>query len=298
MSENSLNPKALLEGLYDILKNNGERLDEKAVSKAQQKFMGMVHAAQKGEKAASPEVAKVAKSMKKKDAKDFAKTKHKGLPKKVKKESTDADLVADEELKMFSRKNLGKRAGRGQADNPWNHLHKSGRGYSGRTRKRVREEDGEMGECAGVGIVNNQNKTNEVGSDTINKNLAAFNLEEAMQDMVNTMIKEGKLRKGTELAVPGISTWDQLDNNNSPYAAYRYGIALAGAPHDAIDKEGPVGGNFVTIGYSKEDRNIIDSAAKTMGVTSKKQGSNISTELPDVNKKSVVATPNRNRYGV
>ena len=56
---------------------------EKSVSTAQQKFMGMVHAAQKGEKAASPEVAKVAKSMGKKDAKDFAGTKHKGLPQHV-----------------------------------------------------------------------------------------------------------------------------------------------------------------------------------------------------------------------
>ena len=59
---------------------------EKAVSKAQQRFMGMVHAAQKGEKPASKEVAKVAKEMPKKAAKDFAKTKHKGLPEKVKKE--------------------------------------------------------------------------------------------------------------------------------------------------------------------------------------------------------------------
>ncbi len=57
-----------------------------AKSKAQQKFMGMVHAAQKGEKAASAKVAKVAKRMKKKDAEDYASTKHKGLPKKVKKE--------------------------------------------------------------------------------------------------------------------------------------------------------------------------------------------------------------------
>lgn len=56
------------------------QVTEKAVSKAQQKFMGMVHAAQKSGKAASPEVAKVAKSMGKKDAKDFASTKHKGLP--------------------------------------------------------------------------------------------------------------------------------------------------------------------------------------------------------------------------
>jgi Protein of unknwon function (DUF3008) len=60
-------------------------LNEKAVSKQQQKFMGMVHAMQKGEKVkgASPELKKVAKDMSKKDAKDFASTKHKGLPKKV-----------------------------------------------------------------------------------------------------------------------------------------------------------------------------------------------------------------------
>ena len=53
-----------------------------AVSKAQQRFMGMVHAAQKGEEPASPEVAKVAADMDKKSAKDFASTKHKGLPNK------------------------------------------------------------------------------------------------------------------------------------------------------------------------------------------------------------------------
>jgi len=55
-------------------------LKEKAVSKKQQRFFGMVRAAQKGEGAASPEVAKVAGEISKKDAKDFAKTKHKGLP--------------------------------------------------------------------------------------------------------------------------------------------------------------------------------------------------------------------------
>jgi hypothetical protein len=44
--------------------------------------MGMVRAAQKGEGASSPEVAKVASSMKKKDVKDFASTKHDKLPEK------------------------------------------------------------------------------------------------------------------------------------------------------------------------------------------------------------------------
>jgi hypothetical protein len=58
---------------------------EKAKSKAQQKFMGMVHATQKGEPAPSKEVAKVAKGMSKKAAKDYASTKHKGKPEHVKK---------------------------------------------------------------------------------------------------------------------------------------------------------------------------------------------------------------------
>jgi hypothetical protein len=55
-----------------------------AVSKAQQRFMGMVHAVKKGDMPApSPEVAQAAASMKKGDAKDFASTKHKGLPEKA-----------------------------------------------------------------------------------------------------------------------------------------------------------------------------------------------------------------------
>ena len=62
-----------------------------AVSKAQQRFMGMVYATKKGDMTnPSPEVAKAAASMKKSDAKDFASTKHKKLPeKKVAKEATD-----------------------------------------------------------------------------------------------------------------------------------------------------------------------------------------------------------------
>jgi hypothetical protein len=68
-----------------------EPVAEKAVSKKQQKFMGMVHAAKKGERPASKEVAKAAKGMGKKDAEDFAKTKHKGLPEKVKEKKTDKE---------------------------------------------------------------------------------------------------------------------------------------------------------------------------------------------------------------
>lgn len=69
--------------VMDIL---AEECDEKAVSKAQQRFFGMVHAYQKGEMPdASSEIKAVADSMTKKDVKDFAETKHKGLPNHVKK---------------------------------------------------------------------------------------------------------------------------------------------------------------------------------------------------------------------
>jgi hypothetical protein len=66
---------------------DGPYIAEKALSRAQQKFMGMVYAAKKGETPASPEVAKAAAGMSKKEAKKFAKTKHKGLPGHVKEES-------------------------------------------------------------------------------------------------------------------------------------------------------------------------------------------------------------------
>ena len=56
-----------------------------AVSKKQQKFFGIVRAIQKGEMApTTPETAKVSADMKKSDVKDFASTKHKGLPEKKK----------------------------------------------------------------------------------------------------------------------------------------------------------------------------------------------------------------------
>ncbi len=56
---------------------------EKAVSKSQQRFMGMVHATKKGDMPApSKEVSKAAKSMTGKEAEKFASTKHKGLPEK------------------------------------------------------------------------------------------------------------------------------------------------------------------------------------------------------------------------
>ena len=84
-------------------KEEVEQIDEKALSKAQQRFMGMVHAVKKGEmKAPSPEVAKAAASMTGKEAKDFAKTKHKGLPEK--KEVKEQQEEDPKEKQMLAKK--------------------------------------------------------------------------------------------------------------------------------------------------------------------------------------------------
>ena len=73
-------------------------ISEKAVSKKQQRFFGMVRAAQKGEmENPSPEVAKVAATAKRSDVKDFAKTKHKGLP--MKKKVEEANKSGDNSLR-------------------------------------------------------------------------------------------------------------------------------------------------------------------------------------------------------
>ena len=69
-----------------------------SVSKAQQRFMGLVHAYKKGEVPASQvskAVKDAAKSMKKKSTKKFAGTKHKGLPNKVRSEYMNEDGHTD-----------------------------------------------------------------------------------------------------------------------------------------------------------------------------------------------------------
>ena len=95
--------KAKAKERKDISKEIDRKLgiDEDAVSKKQQRFFGMVRAAQKGEGASSPEVAKVASEIGKGDAKDFASTKHKGLPeKKTKKE--ELQMTVDEAVRLPS----------------------------------------------------------------------------------------------------------------------------------------------------------------------------------------------------
>ena len=64
-----------------------------ASSKSQQRFFGVVKAMQKGDIPKKGKAGKIAKTMDKDDVDDFASTKHKGKPEKVKREQRVRELI-------------------------------------------------------------------------------------------------------------------------------------------------------------------------------------------------------------
>ena len=74
-----------------------------AQSKSQQRFFGVVKAMQKGDIPKKGRAGKIAKSMSKDDVDDFASTKHKGKPEKVKREQRVRNLI-----KKMVREELNK----------------------------------------------------------------------------------------------------------------------------------------------------------------------------------------------
>jgi hypothetical protein len=115
---------------------------------------------------------------------------------------------------------------------------------------------------------------------------------------INEIIREASMNKNSREAIPDMETWPQLDNNNSPYAAYRFGVAMAGAPDMKTDKRGPIGGKLITIGYTEADDEILKAAAKEMGVAPQRETERGSTEREFVNTTSPVRAKKKNRYGV
>ena len=101
-------------------------------------------------------------------------------------------------------------------------------------------------------------------------------------------IKEGKLRKGAVASIPNAHIYPDLDNS-SPYHAYRFGVAMAGAPDYIMDKDGPSGQHMVTIGYSKACNDITQSTAKKLGFKRKGLTSAGSNETDTVGTVSPVA---------
>lgn len=89
-------------------------------------------------------------------------------------------------------------------------------------------------------------------------------------------------------ALPNSHIWPELDNS-SGYAAYRFGVALAGLPHQKMDVAGPTGLKLVTIGYTQAEDEILNAAAGLIGTPKVQLTPGGSRENKDVNKTSPVA---------
>lgn len=83
-------------------------LQEKSKSKKQQQFFGIVRGMQKGDIPKKGEAGKKAKEMDPKDVKDFASTKHKGLPKKVESKEGKEKFIQKATKKMETKGTEGK----------------------------------------------------------------------------------------------------------------------------------------------------------------------------------------------
>ena len=101
--------------------------------------------------------------------------------------------------------------------------------------------------------------------------------------------ESSKLRKSAKHAIPGMTINPGLDNNNNPYLAYRFGVALASAPRGDMEPDNEIGSNFTMVDYTDEGANIRKHAEKVMGQKSTQKTTIGSTELDTINKVSPTA---------
>ena len=92
------------------------------------------------------------------------------------------------------------------------------------------------------------------------------------------------------ISMPDIS---QTKQGGSPYAQWRFGIAMAGAPDYPTEPAGAFAGDPLLATYTDEELAIINSAARMVGAGEVKQlTSNRSLEAEYVNKQSPISSFN------
>lgn len=117
------------------------------------------------------------------------------------------------------------------------------------------------------------------------------------KEFISEQLKK-PIRKSLKAASRNLTTYDQLDNNNNPYLAYRFGLALAASPGTHMDHRGPMGSAFSMIDYTDGDTKIRKGAEKAIGVHSSSCTGPKSKELDNTNTISPVSKPKNNKYGV
>ena len=176
-----------------------------SVSKAQQRFMGLVHAYKKGEVPASKvskAVKDAAKSMKKKSTKDFASTKHDDLPNKVREylmsENPAASAAAAMAMMKLQNPSTGQKVSAvtplRDKDHP---LHKKSKSIFQRLKDKFMKKKESVNEISGIDLAKKvvKNKQHEKGMDL-------FTAQYIVQTY-NAYKKHPELRKKIEkLSVP------------------------------------------------------------------------------------------------
>jgi len=153
-------------------------------SKAQQRFMGLVHAYKKGEVPASKvskAVKDVAKSMKKKSTKDFASTKHDDLPNKVKEylmsENPAASAAAAMVMMKLQNPSTGKKISAvtplRDKDHP---LHKKSKGIFQRLKDKFMKKNESVNEDGHTDVASIERKLKLIMKDAMDTLNALRNL--------------------------------------------------------------------------------------------------------------------------
>ena len=95
------------------------------------------------------------------------------------------------------------------------------------------------------------------------------------------------------MSIPGISL---NKSNGSSYLAYRFGLAMAGAPDYPTKSAGAFSGDPLLSSYTDAELEIINAAAKMVGAGSvKRLSSNRSEELSNTNTVSPISNWMKNK---
>ena len=120
---------------------------------------------------------------------------------------------------------------------------------------------------------------------------------------IRDIISEGGMRpikNAHKEAMSNLQTFPELNMSiGSAYLNYRFGIALAGAPQVDMPTDNYIGGDPVLTTYTDEEMDIINSAAKSMGLKTHQNWTGPGSKEPKtVNTQSTVAKKKKNKYGV
>lgn len=288
--KNSLAPSVLLEGLYDILKNNGDRVDECGCSETDEdiSMFSREKLGKRGGRGQSDnpwnQLKKQGRSFKKRVKTDEA---------EIDENRSSATYTVKDAKHILAKLGFGPTGRQKGSHDVWKD--KNGILFT----IPVHGKELEYGMSKNLNRIVRDRGLHE---SFIQECLSVFHLEEALSDMQQSLVESGKhsLSDTAKASVKGaITTPDANNNAGDAYKSWRFGLALAGAPEYPSKATNDIGGDPLITTYTDEERKMVQYAAHHANVGHLKNiTSNKSEEKSDVNKTSVITPAKRNKYGV